>query len=296
MKFYYLGNIYVRAILYLLLITVLYGYISSQKVIRLPRFSLSAAPADFGLKYESIEFLSSDGLKLRGWFIPALQARGTIILCHGYGTNRSDLLGFVPFLHKAGYNTFLFDFRAHGESEGKYISLGYHEKKDLIGAIDYLKGRNDIDSKKIGIIGFSMGGAVAILVAAESEDVRAVVADGSFTSFGETVAHHLKLLYKAPRIPFALITIWFCERRLGFNPSQAAPVESIARISPRPVFIISGDQDVRIPVAEAKALFASAKEPKELWLVQGAGHMEAHSLYPEEYEKRILSFFNRMGD
>ena len=293
MKIAYLGNIYIRVILYLLLITIFYGYISSQKVIRLPRFTLLGTPADFGLKYEPAEFLSTDDLKLRGWFIPTSQSRGTVILCHGYGTNQSDLLGFVHFLHEGGYNTFLFDFRAHGESEGRDISLGYHEKKDLMGAINYLKGRDDIDSKKIGVMGFSMGGAVAILAAAETEDIKAVVADGSFASFRETVTHHLKLLHKAPRIPFALITIWFCERRLGFNSSQADSVKSIARISPRPVFIISGDQDARIPVADAEALFTSAKEPKELWLVHGASHMEAHALYPEEYQNRILTFFNR---
>ena len=108
-------------------------------------------PESFNLKYEDVEFESSDGLKLKGWFIPSNKSGNTIIVMHGYPTNKADVLPFSMFLLKR-FNVFLFDFRSFGESEGSYTTAGYKEVNDLDGAIKYLENRKDV--KNIGALGF----------------------------------------------------------------------------------------------------------------------------------------------
>ncbi|MBI2651860.1 alpha/beta fold hydrolase, partial [Candidatus Woesearchaeota archaeon] len=125
-------------------------------------------PSDLGLKYEEVSFKSADGIKLNGWLIPNNKTKATIIVMHGYPADKANLLGIAEFLVK-DFNVFLFDFRSFGKSEGKYTTVGYLEKNDLLGAINYLEKEKNIT--KIGLYGFSLGGAVALM--ANNENVKA---------------------------------------------------------------------------------------------------------------------------
>src|SRR5258708_2209067 len=135
-------------------------------------------PSNYGLAYEEVHFESRDGIKLVGWWIPHPEAIGTIIMCHGQTGSMDGDTHHAAELYKAGFSMFMFDFRAHGRSEGDCVTMGMYEKEDLLGALDYLGDVRGI--MRVGVLGFSMGAAVALITAALSDRICAVVADGSF--------------------------------------------------------------------------------------------------------------------
>ena len=242
---------------------------------------------------EEVAFPSADGTALVGWFIPG-DSDTTIVLLHGFGENRNQMLPHADFLHEAGYSTLLFDLRSRGESEGDSVTFGYHERGDLAGALAYLAQRPDADAESVGALGMSMGGATAIMAAADMPELKAVVSESAFRSVNSAVDSSFEYFINLPAFPFSPVTVFIMEQRLGIRAADVRPVEYVGRISPRAVFIIHGEDDVTIVPGDAVALHAAAGEPKEpLWLVEGAGHAEGIEQAPDEYERRVLSFFER---
>jgi dipeptidyl aminopeptidase/acylaminoacyl peptidase len=150
-----------------------------------PKYPLHIPPSEFNADCEDVSFTSADGIVLKGWLVkpshPGTKSPA-IIICHGIGANRSDFTGLAAALSRRGHFVLLFDFRDHGESSGRRTSLGYHEQKDVMAALDFLRTRDEIDPGRIGIYGFSLGGSTAILAAARAGAFKAVVADSAFTS------------------------------------------------------------------------------------------------------------------
>ena len=139
-------------------------------------------PERFKLKYEEVTFESSDGIRLKGRLTPGNKSNNTIIVMHGYPTNKADVLPFSLFLLKK-FNVFLFDFRSFGESQGSHTTAGYKEVNDLDGAVEYLRGRKDV--KNIGALGFSLGGSVAIM--SKNDDIKAIVTDSAYSNLNSIV-------------------------------------------------------------------------------------------------------------
>ena len=136
-----------------------------------------------------------------------------------------------------------------------------------------------------------MGGAVALMVAARDERLRAVAADSPYPNLEQTLGHHLTLLYPwLPKIPFVWFVLTTYRLRFGIWPRQMSPQESAARLSPRALLLIQGDHDPRIPAEGTTSMFAAAGEPKEL-LIMGGGHLEGFSLDPSRYTDRLIRFF-----
>ena len=131
----------------------------THQLIYPPHRRASQAPADYGFAHESVTFPSRGGVMLRGWFIPATDSDRAIIICHGYSGDCSPDLVYAPLLHAAGYHLLFFDFRGHGASDGDYTSLVYFERDDVLAALNYLCARG---IPRISLLGFSMGGAVAL--------------------------------------------------------------------------------------------------------------------------------------
>ncbi|MBN1384415.1 MAG: alpha/beta fold hydrolase [Elusimicrobia bacterium] len=281
----------------------IWGWFSASLILKVPKLSLDINPADFDLNFENIGFKTGDGINIDGWFIyaspPERDSRvgkksdKTIIVCHGWGANRADVFPSTRFLLKEGYNLLYFDFRNHGKSGGRVSSLGGLESYDLRAAVDFLKKEKQAESKKIGVYGISMGAAVSIITASQDRRIEAVVADSPFSSFNYIVVRYAKLFYKIPKYPLMPVTFLFTRLRLGFNPEKTSAVYSISKISPRPVFFIHGEEDMRIPVSEGKKLYELAGEPKEFWSVPGADHMEASSINSIEYRKKVGGFFKK---
>jgi pimeloyl-ACP methyl ester carboxylesterase len=278
----------------------------STELIKPPEPDELSSPADYGLPFTEVRFPSRDGLTLHGWFIPAegvsafslededwaTGSKGTVVLGHGrFGSKDSDLR-YGPSLREAGYNSFLFDFRGHGRSEGSYTSFGLHERKDLLGAIDFLHSKG---ISSTGVIGFSLGAVAGIGTAAICEEIRAVIADGAFPELRSTLARGaqergLPTWMTRSLGPFIL---WLAGRRVGGNLEEAEPMRWVDRIAPRALFIIHGGRDRYISTEDVRRLYDRAGEPKELWIASQAEHRRVDQIHPEEYRKRVVSFFDR---
>ena len=249
--------------------------------------------ADFGLPAEDVTFASRDSTRLAGWFIPAAAERGpAVVLSHGHGRSRAELLPHANFLHHAGYAVLAFDYRHRGESAGDAVTMGLREQNDLLGAIDALAARPEVDAGRIGVVAVSMGSVVAILVAADDERVRALVAECPYATRDVVMTRALRYFFHLPRFPFAHLAHWLIERRLGQSMDVADAIDHIARFSPRPLFLIADEEDAVLGPEDTARLFAAAQEPKRYWLIPGAGHSRGWQAAPEEYELRALDFLN----
>jgi fermentation-respiration switch protein FrsA (DUF1100 family) len=253
---------------------------------------LPVSPLDYGLAYKEVAFPSRDGLTLRGWFIPAALPRGTVIFCHGHAGSMDPDLKYVPAFRDRGYNVLLFDFRAHGRSDGQIVSMGSQEQRDLLGAVDFLQGRG---IKRVGVLGFSMGGRVAISTAPQSEAIAAVVSDGGPVTLLESIVagSRERGLPGVLALPVAWLTLWLAGRLVGCNLSEADAVYWVSKLAPRALFLIHGGRDPYVSTAAVEALFAATGEPKELWIVPKAAHRQVDAQHPDEYLTRVIGFFDR---
>ena len=292
----YILLIVLGAALLLCLGTVVFCMHAAKRVLHpvSKRKALDAWPDQVGLPYENVYFKTEDKVQLKGWFIPSeAYSNKTIILMHGWGMNRADILKNTYFLHDLGFNLLYFDFRALGESGGKTSSIGYLELKDVAAAVRFLKETRPQFCEKIGLYGLSMGGMVAICEAARNPDIACVVAEASYYSFRRVVSRWAWVHHRVPYFPLIPIILHYIHKYLGVNPERYSPKYNIPRISPRPVFIIHGRYDNLVPAAQAKLLFKKAGEPKEIWLVPGAKHNKCAEVGGFEYKQRLADFFRQ---
>ena len=251
------------------------------------------SPADYGLSFEEVGFQARDGVTLRGWFIPSPEADAAVIFCHGHAGSMDPDVKYAPWFHEGGLSVLMFDFRGHGRSEGDLVSMGALERLDLLGAIDYLEGRG---FGSVGVLGFSMGGGVAIVTAASDERITAVVSDGGFARLEGALVGWANRIKGVPEWIGQLLARMIrtvAGWRLGISLRDADPIDWIGRIGPRPVLLVHGDLDPYVSVAEVIELFAAAGEPKELWRVGEAEHRRADQHRPEEYRRRVVGFFQQ---
>ena len=255
------------------------------------RLPLEPTPAAYGLPYAAVVFDAADSLRLGGWVIERDARAPWIVLCHGFGTNRADVLDFARFLHEAGYNILMFDFRGHGESSGWRSSFGWWERRDLAGALRYLRERTASD--RYGLFGISMGAAVALQVAAERDDVAVVVVDSSYTDLEASIRRHIRLLWGLPEGVFAPAARVAYGVLCGADPRRVSPIAALRRPSRAATLIINGALDPRMTPRDAESLYEAARGSKALWLAPGAGHLESHAVAPEEYERRVVEWFDQ---
>jgi pimeloyl-ACP methyl ester carboxylesterase len=213
---------------------------------------------------------SSSGASLAGRFFRGRNG-ATVVLLHGYGGNQDEVLPLADQLRGAGYNVFTYDQRGCGASTGE-ITFGAREQDDLVSVVDYLASRPDVDDGKVGVFGFSMGGATAIMTAAREPRISAVVADSAWSDVRAWLRPSVKASLIHPRDPFTALSLKLAERRTGIDLDSLRPADVVARISPRPLLLVHGRADDVIEASEAERNHAAAREPKELVLVSGAGH------------------------
>lgn len=254
---------------------------------------MTRTPADFGLRYEAVRFTSADGTELRGWLIPPDgRAKGVIIGCHGVDSTKMALLKPAKMLHHAGYAVLLFDFRARGESGGERSTLGFRETDDLLAAVAFLQSRSDCGRLPIGVLGESMGGAVALMGTARCPAIRCVIAESPFARLDHAIENHFSAVLGWGGPLLGVPTRWMGERLLGKNAAEIAPVSEIARIAPRPILLIADNDDRLCPPSETDLLLEAAGQPIQLWTARNAGHIGAKTAQPTAYERRIINFFD----
>ena len=276
----------------LLIAFTLLAYLGSNYLMARRKPDAPTSPADFDLAFEDVEFQSGDGTTLRGWFVPARPASAsrTVVICPGANGSMDADTAFLPWFHNFDLNVLIFNWRAHGRSDGHIVTLGYDERYDLIAAVEYAKARG---AHKIGVLGLSLGGAVALSTAAICPDIDTVATDSAFVHIVTAVAAGLseRGLSDGLAHPIARLLIITAGLRLGKDLFQADPVRWIDRIAPRPLLLIYGERDPFAPRAEVELLYRRAGEPKEIWRVPQAAHREIQTLEPDAYRERLTRFF-----
>jgi dipeptidyl aminopeptidase/acylaminoacyl peptidase len=249
---------------------------------------------EWGVPYEDVTFPTSDGLTLRGWFIPGHQPEAAgdiraILYAPATAHDQRSGLSLVPAFHKAGYHVLLFSYRGHALSDGKkgQFTYGDAESRDVDAAVRFLTEVKGI--RRIGVIGHSVGAVSAILSAARNPRVDAVVAVAPFNCVSEVWRTSRPALVP----PFILDwTLWVTEKVRGFNRDQVCPLEVVDRIAPRPLLVIHGTDDRRITEGQVRRLFSAAQMPKSLWLVQGATHDGIRSPVLDELAPDVIAFLD----
>ena len=272
-------KILVFVVIWLILVSLLTFYIS----IRPAKMITNLLPSDFGLKYEEVAFKSTDGIKLNGWFLPNNKTKSAIIVMHGYPAEKGDLLGIAIFLSKE-FNVFLFDFRYFGKSEGSYTTAGYLERNDLLGAIKYLQKEKNIT--KMGLYGFSLGGAVAL--SANHQNVKSIVTDSTYSKLSSIIERSYRAFFIF-KYPLTYLTKLYGKLFFGIDISEASPVDSIKNTKV-PILLIHAEKDSEIPVKEAY-LLKEANPKAELWIVKDADHGMSYASNVEKYEEKVVGFF-----
>ncbi len=256
------------------------------------------ATADFGqLAPEKVVFKSAQGgLQLTGYFYRSNASKAAIILSHGFHGGAVDIHKPALYAQAAGYNAFTFDFRGCGESDGKTTSVGFYEVEDLLGAIEYVKQRPEVDPERIALYGISMGGAVAIMAAARCSLVKALITDCAFSSLNGLLSENFRHFYRLPHFPFRHTAVWWSSwfsHTVG-QTKHIDPTKALRRMAtegrPMPHLIIHGLNDQGIPVANAHQLYENSPGPKHLWVVPEAGHVVARFYDSERYMARINAF------
>lgn len=252
-------------------------------------------PASVDLPHwTDIEFNTSDGLTISGWFITpddSGAARPTVILLHGLGGHRGGMLNEAALLVPEGYNALLIDLRGHGQSDGDKTTLGYSEVEDVRGAVDYLLTRDDVDPDRIGSAGFSLGGVTVLRATARIPEIQAVAAISAFQTIDDNVTPIVQALTGRPPFPFPAAVMLFVNMETGINASEVRAIDDLSAISPRPVLFVHGGQDTVVPVSNSEAMHAAASDPKALLIVPDAAHGGFMDADPEAYSETLVDFF-----
>jgi uncharacterized protein len=236
--------------------------------------------------YQDVTFQASDGLELAGWYRPSNNGAAVIVV-HGGSSDRKGSVHHAKLLARHGYGVLLYDARGRGESDGSENNYGADWPKDIAGALDFLKARDDIDPDRIGAVGLSTGADALIDVAGERDDIAALVTDGAAASSFED-GQRLR------GIELASVPSWvmFSTIRLLSGDAPTRPLEDQIRKISSPTLMISAgtavEHDFNVLYDEA-----AADGPVEHWNLPDAHHTDAIHEYADDYERRVASFFDR---
>jgi hypothetical protein len=261
------------------------GLLGCSNVFFFPYHGHMQTPERLGLKYEDVYFNAGDGTRLHGWFLPAEgKALGTILFLHGNAENISTHIMSVRWLPERGFNVFLLDYRGYGASTGKPTLAGV--QYDVESALKMLVARPGVDAGRIVVFGQSLGGAIAVHRVAHTAyraNIRALVVESAFSGYRRITREKLGDFWLT----------WPLQYPLSWTVSdEYNPAEAVADISPIPLLIIHGDRDPIVPLHHGQRLFKLAREPKQLWIVEGGGHIQAFQR--QSYRDRFVAYLTEI--
>jgi alpha-beta hydrolase superfamily lysophospholipase len=249
------------------------------------------SPADAGLACERLECRTADGLRLIGWVVTPPLPRATVLLCHGVRNNRAQTLARTLFLTAAGYRCVAFDHRAHGQSDGKRTSFGYHERWDVMAIIDLVRGR--WPGQPLAALGISMGAAALCFAATHARQCDALILESLYHDIASAFANRVGAGYPPWFRRLSRGVAWVTERRLGVRVETMAPADYIGALTPAPILLVTGAEDTAAPPQDARRLYDRCRGPRELWLVPEAGHVDVCQKGGLAYQTRVLAFLDR---
>ncbi len=255
---------------------------SAKRIFYYPNARLYADPHNAGLEYELVRYPSLDGTELTGlYFRTDREPLGTIVHFHGNFGNVSNHFPQSVFLTRHGFDVLIFDYRGFGGSAGRPSPEG--TVADGVASVRYARSRLRSPEGRVGVFGQSLGAAVAAVTAAREPFVRAAVLEAGFTAYRAITKDVMKRSWLT--WPFSHFVPALIVRR------RWDPVDYVADISPRPVFLIHGTADRTVPAWMSRKLYEKAREPKTLWMVEGAEHLGCRKAAGPQYEEEVARFF-----
>lgn len=272
-----------KAMAVLTILSLALGYMEVNNLLHPPRnIPQGKTLRKFDIPYQSIDLYTEDGIRLSAWYTPPRKGAAVILVAHGFGDKRPEWV--YEMLARKGYGVLAWDARAHGESDGEISTVGYLEVLDVKAALDYALAQPNVTH--VGGWGGSMGAATLILAAAQFSQIEALFLDSSYIS----LENELDFLIPYPILnPLAK---FLAEIKTGVELREVSPVDEIARISPRPVYIVHSTGDTVAPPEAGERLYNAAREPKFLWLEEGAPHQQIFLSDPRRYKRRLVGFFD----
>jgi len=263
------------------------------------RENAGLTPASFNLPFEEVTFRAKDGVPLKGWWVGAPQARGSVVLVHGLNRSRIEMVKKVPFLHERGWNALLFDLRHHGASGGDVSSFGYFEKEDAHAAVELARSRS---AGPVVLWGVSLGAATATLAAADDPEVAGLICDSTYRSLRDTVAHHLELARSwawwmriVPSWPVGAEVLYWIGRDGGFDIDAVDVRGAAAHLAGRPCLFVCNSGDERMPAEIAFELKAAAGDRARVLVVPGHSHGGAYRDATAAYQSAVAQVLAEVG-
>jgi fermentation-respiration switch protein FrsA (DUF1100 family) len=260
-----------------------FGEILSRPVRRV----IGPAPQDLGavpltLNYQSIR----DDEVVKGWLVRTVGSKGVVLLLHGVRGDRRQMEARARFLKTAGYSSLLIDLPSHGESSGERITFGARESLGVDEALAYIC--TTFPGQPVGVIGISLG-AAAFLLSKKECAPKAVVVESVYPTIEEATVDRLRKYLGPLGPPFAWLLLFQIPLRTKIGLEELRPIEHV-KDAGAPILVVSGSADQDTTAQETRRIFEDARQPKELWIVEGAGHVDLHRFAQREYEARIGAF------
>jgi uncharacterized protein len=254
---------------------------------RPPHFTFT--PWEFQIPYREVSIPIGDD-EISAWFLPQQDPNAPCIIgLSGFASQKAELLGISSNLYRDGFAILLLDFRGTGRSRGDVVTMGHNETEDARAAVEWL--RVEVPNAPIGIIGYSMGGSVALMLAASDDRIQAVVSDSAFATQRSIFAHHIRRRTGIWPTPVLIAAAPMLKRRHGRRYDDFSPAAHVSRISPRPLLLIHPRDDQMVPFDHAELIWANAGEPKEGWFPEGIAHCGAYFHDRAGYCRRVSTFF-----
>jgi uncharacterized protein len=260
-------------------------------------FNPSANPGTIGLDYQDVTFPARSGdATIAAWYIPSEKNQQAVILVHGRDDSRTKafaghFIEFAKAFHEKGISVLMIDLRGHGESSDARYTFGLKERRDVLGAVDWLETRG-FQPGRIGAFGYSLGAAAVIGAAAEEKDIGAVAVDSAFTEILPVIELNLESATGLPTI-FVYPTLWMTRLLFGYDLASSRPINEITKIPPRPLMLIHCDTDKMIPISNMYGLLKVVPGTPS-WVIHGCEHALAYREAENrpEYDRRLTEFFN----
>ncbi|MGO4955992.1 alpha/beta hydrolase [Luteococcus sp. Sow4_B9] len=255
-----------------------------------PALDYGMSPFEVGVDAVDVTFTAADGTRLAGWWLGREDAERVVVISHGHRGSKADMLGIGPGLWRAGNSVLLYDFRGNGESADGPQSLAHYEQLDLVAAIDLAAGL--APGLPISLVGFSMGAATSILVAAQDARIESVVADSPFADMHGVIAAAARGLHLPP-VPLVSLVDRVTSLRYGYRFADVAPIDVVEKIAPRPLLLVHCSDDHVIPVEHSRRLADAAGPSAHLEIVDGLDHCGAYFADRPGYIARVADFLRR---
>ena len=239
-----------------------------------------------GLQAQRVEIAGQGDTRIAGWLGRGRPGAGVVLLLHALRADRRQMAARAAFLQSAGYTVLLIDLPAHGESLADRITFGASESRGVTAALEYL--HKEFLGERVGAIAVSLG-AASLVLAQPSPPLAAVVLESMYPTIEEAVADRLQLHLGGWARALAPVLLWQLPLRAGVSSQQLRPIDALPRLG-SPVLVVSGSLDRHTTLAETQRLYDAAREPRQLWIVPDAAHVDLHEYARAAYEAKISAF------